>query len=127
VAAGWNISHVNINGATFISSGGPPTVSSGGLLALPTNIGLVRYSHPTLIPEFGLNIAYDFTNHLRLRGGYNFLYWDQVRRPGQQIDTSINPNLIPVALGGGPVRPLVSRDETDIFVHGMNFGIEVRY
>jgi Putative beta barrel porin-7 (BBP7) len=122
VAAGWNVSYVNINGATLAG-----TTSSGGLLALPSNIGVYRHTDTTLIPEAGVNLAYNFSDHLRLRGGYSFLSWDHVERPGQQIDTTINPNLVPPGSGGGPNRPVQVRDSTDLFVHGINLGFEVRY
>jgi len=128
MAVGWNASHVNINGATLETMPGkPPMPFAGGLLALPSNIGLYRNGEATLIPEFGVNVAYDLNDHWRVRGGYSFLYWDHVDRPGQQVDTSINPNLVPPANGGGPARPLPTHEETDLFVHGMNFGVEVRY
>jgi Putative beta barrel porin-7 (BBP7) len=125
---GWNAGHVNINGATVVSPPGQPTVPyTGGMLALPSNIGLYRTGDATLVPELGVNIAYDLNDHFRVRGGYSFLYWDHVDRPGQQIDTGINPNLVPPPVGGVPARPLPTHEETDLFVHGMNFGVEVRY
>jgi Putative beta barrel porin-7 (BBP7) len=128
MAVGWVANRVNINGATLITQPGLPTAPyTGGLLALPSNIGLQRHGEATLIPEVGLNVAYDFTDHLRVRGGYSFLYWDHVDRPGQQIDPRINPSQVPPPQGGGLARPLPTHDDTDIFVHGMNFGVEVRY
>jgi hypothetical protein len=125
---GWNASRININGATLVAPPGQPTtLLPGGFLALPSNIGLYHTGNATLIPELGLNIAYDLNEHWRLRGGYNFLFWDNVNRPGQHIDTTINPNQLPPQSGGVPARPAPTHDETDLFVHGMNFGVEVRY
>jgi hypothetical protein len=128
MTVGWNASQVNINGTTLVTPPGqPPVANSGGLLALPSNIGQYRSGDATLIPEFGVNVAYNFNDHLRLRCGYSLLYWDHVDRPGQQIDTGVNPNLVPPAPGGPPARPMPTQTETDLFVNGINVGVEVRY
>jgi hypothetical protein len=125
---GWNAGRVGINGATLVSvPGQPPAAYSGGLLALPSNIGLYHHGETTLIPEFGFNVAYDLNDHWRVRGGYSFLFWDHVDRPGEQIDAGINPSTVPPPVGGGPARPLPTQQQTELFVHGMNFGLEVRY
>ena len=103
LAAGWDVTHVNINGASFITlPNQPTTASTGGLLALPSNIGVYRRTDITLIPEVGVNLAYDLTSNIRIRAGYDFLYWEHVNRPGQQIDTNVNTNLIPPGPGGQP-------------------------
>jgi Putative beta barrel porin-7 (BBP7) len=125
---GWNASHVNINGNTLVTAPGQPGVPyAGGLLGLPSNIGLYHNGEATVVPELGINVAFDFNDHLRVRGGYSFLYWDHVDRPGQAIDTGVNPNQVAPPTGGGPPRPLPTHDETDLVVHGVNFGVEVRY
>lgn len=97
------------------------------MLALPSNIGYYHNSEATIVPELGVNLAYDVTDHLRVRGGYTFMYWDHLDRPGQQIDTTINPNQVPPPSGGGSTRPLPTHDESELFIQGVNLGVEVRY
>ena len=54
--------------------------------------------------------------------GYNFMYWSNVVRPGDQIDRNINPNLAPVfggtAGGVGAAAPARLNRETDFWAHG---------
>lgn len=89
LSAGWNVSHVATYGTT--------------------RPGSARLTDGTLIPEVNVGVAYDGTRWLRLRAGYSFLYWQDVYRPGDQIDA------------GTTVR------ERDIFIHGVNVGVELRY
>jgi hypothetical protein len=60
--------------------------------------------------------------------GYNFLYWSNVIRPGNQVDRVINPNLLPPANGlGGPNRPTFEFHGSDFWAQGVSFGLEFRY
>ncbi len=128
LAVGWDVSQANINGESYVTLPNQPTVASpGGLLALPSNIGSYHHTDVTLIPELGVNVAYDLTDHVRLRGGYSFLYWENVTRPSSQIDTSINPNLVPPGAGGGPAKPTEAVAGNNLYVHGIIFGVEVRF
>jgi hypothetical protein len=125
---GWNASHVNISGNSVVRVAGQPAVSyPGGLLALPSNLGVYQNGDATVVPELGFNVAYDFNEHLRMRAGYSFLFWDHVALPGPAIDTTLNPNQFAPSTTGGSPRPLPTHDETDLVVQGVNIGVEVRY
>jgi hypothetical protein len=54
-----------------------------------------------------------------------------VVRPGKQIDTVLNENLIPqfpaTTPVSGPNRPAVLLKETDFWVQGLTVGLELRY
>src|SRR5262249_43914626 len=92
VALGGTEQTVGINGTTVITpAGGARSAQPGGLLALPTNSGRFERSEFTVVPEVGLNVGLQVTNHLRAYVGYNFLYWSSVARPGDQIDLGGNP------------------------------------
>ena len=56
---------------------------------------------------FGLGfVAYMTVGFSFMFGGYSFMYWSNVVRPGDQIDRNLNPNLIPTsATFGGPATP----------------------
>jgi hypothetical protein len=121
----------DINGSTtFTVPGAPPSVTSaGGLLALPGNIGHSSDQHVSVIPEFGINLGYQVSNHLRTYVGYTFLYWPEVIRVGDLIDTTVNPNRLPgaAAPGIGPLNPAPTGTHSDFWVQGINLGLELRF
>jgi hypothetical protein len=123
VALGSTHQVAEINGSTVING----TPFTGGLLALPSNIGRFSRDFFTWAPEVGLNLGYQFTPHLRGYVGYNFLYWSDVLRPGNQIDRVVNVNQLPPAIPGGPARPAFTFNGSDFWAQGVNFGLEFRY
>jgi hypothetical protein len=128
IALGGTQQTANISGST--TSAGPGIASTtlpGGLLALPSNIGSHTRGVVSFVEEVGFNVGYQFTNHIRGFVGYNFLFWSSVLRPAGQIDTVVNPNLIPPAVGGGPNRPTFNFNGSDFWVQGIQFGLDVRW
>jgi hypothetical protein len=130
VALGSTRQSVAIEGATTATvAGAAPVTGVGGLLALPTNIGLYTRDRFGFVPEVGLNLGYQVTPWLRGFVGYNFLYWSSVVRPGTQIDLGINPNFLPSAAtpATGPARPTFVGSGSDLWVQGLTFGVELSY
>ena len=81
-----------------------------------------------LVPEIGLKLGMQVTDHLRVYGGYNFLYMSSVTRPGDVIDTRVNASQLPPSDGVvGPVFPQYSPARTGYFAHGIMAGLEFRY
>jgi hypothetical protein len=119
----------DINGFTVVQVPGQPTVShQGGLLALSSNIGNHSSDAFAFIPELTLNVGYQLTQKIRLTAGYNFLMLNDFWRAGNQIDTTINPNLIPPSTStAGPARPAFLANESDFWVQGVQFGLEFRF
>ncbi len=103
---------VVINGATSVTANGASTVSNGGLLALPSNIGMHDSNQFSVMPEIGLTLGCDVTEHLRARVGYTLLYWSNVARPGDQIDPNVDTNQFPppIATGEKPAFILHTSD-----------------
>ncbi|MFN4257733.1 MAG: BBP7 family outer membrane beta-barrel protein [Gemmataceae bacterium] len=102
---------------------------TGGLLALSSNVGRHRRNEFSVIPELGIHIGYQFTPNIRANMGYTFLYWSSVVRPGDQIDLTLDSNLIPVFNPPNvppvfPSRPIVPFKRTDFWAQGLNFGLE---
>jgi hypothetical protein len=119
---------VRINGSTAITPlGGAPQVFNGGLLALPTNSGHFTRDQFTWVPEIGLNLGYQCTDHIKFYVGYNFLYISSVVRPGEQIDRVVNTNQLPPAVAGGPARPAFTFNASEFWAQGVNFGVEFKY
>jgi hypothetical protein len=121
---------VAIHGSTTIDTQ-PVTAANAGLLALSSNSGQFSRTVFAVVPEVAVNLGFQLTDHIRMVGGYNFLYWSSVARPGDQIDTSISPNLVPTSNNygtpAGQARPTFAFHSTDFFAHGVNLGLEIRY
>ncbi len=130
IALGWNRASVRIDGDTTINSPGlPPQVTDGGFLALGSNSGRYVDTNFGAVLQIGTNLVYHVTDRLGLRMGYTFIYWPGLYRAGDQIDTTVNPNLLPP-----PILPLVGlrRPEArltdgDFWAQGLNLGLEIRF
>lgn len=117
---------VRINGQTTIDG---VRQTGGGLLAQTSNIGTYTQDEFTIVPEFGVNIGYQLSDHWRLFAGYTFIYWSNVVRPGDQIDLDLNPDLLPPASEPvtGLQRPGFRFNTTDYWVQGASVGLEYRW
>lgn len=128
---------IDINGSTtFTGFGVPGAINgtrNGGILALPTNIGHWNQNRFAVLPEVGVKVGMDLTQHLRVYFGYDFLYLSDVVRPGDQIDPVINRSQLPqVTIPGtpplvGPRRPTVLFRTTDYWAQGVNWGIQYHW
>jgi hypothetical protein len=131
LALGSNHESVNINGSSTLSSSATQLTVPGGLLAVSSNNGQFNHDSFAVIPEFGINVGYQFWHYCRVFVGYQFLYWSDVVRPGQQINRTVNPTLVPTSslfgIAEGPAQPLVPMVRTDYWAQGLNFGIAFRY
>ena len=132
VALGASVERANIRGwSSFANSNGQSGSIGVSDLALPSNIGRSGQNTFAVVPEFGLNLGYAVTRHVRLTVGYSFLYWSSVFRPGDQIDRAINttefPALVNNGTPSGPPRPNFTFKDSDFWAQGVNFGLEVRY
>jgi hypothetical protein len=123
---------VEINGRSQVTLPGlDPQTFVGGLLALPSNIGLFARSRFSVAPSLDVNVGYWICPWLRGWVGYSLLHITSVVRPGEQIDRVINSSQSPVLAGPvqfqGPVRPLFLFNETDFWAQGVNLGLEIRF
>jgi putative beta barrel porin BBP7 len=122
VAVGGNYSTAQINGSTTLAvGGGAPGTLPGGLLAMPSNMGNFSETRFAVVPEVALKLGYQVTSQFRLHAGYDFLFWSNVVRPGNVIDTAINPNQVPGPLVGAS-RPAPRLDGSDFWAHGIDLG-----
>jgi hypothetical protein len=116
---------VNIDGSTTTSAG----TFRGGLLTQDgSNIGRFTQDHFAILPEAGVKIGYNITEHWRAYVGYDVIYLSNVVRPGDQVDINVNPTLLP---GNGPRRgaflPAALIHTTDFWAQGVNFGMELHW
>jgi hypothetical protein len=132
VGLGATEQSVDISDATsVITPGVPNQTAPGGILALPSNIGHYHRTEFGVVPEVGLNVAVNFTPHIRMTAGYSFLYWNEVARPGSSIDRAVNPSQVPTDFSFGqastPTRPLFSFSNDPFWVHNFSVGLEFHY
>ena len=123
---------VSINGYTIRTEPGEdPETGSGGLLALDSNIGDYERNELSVLPQIGVTLGYKLTQRLKLTGGYTFVYWSNVVRPGEQIDLEVNPGNLPFAdppdPDGLPARPQFSFHQNDFWAHGLSAGLEYQW
>jgi hypothetical protein len=121
-------SHVSVNGATTITEPGAGTANyPGGFLAQQSNIGNYSRNDFAVVPELGATVGYDLTCRLRLTLGYTFLFWSSVARPGDQIDTTLNPSQFPPGALTGVPAPQFKMAMTDYWAQGVNLGLDFRF
>lgn len=131
IAMGVTHSTVTIDGSTQIIS--PPPGSTvqnfaGGLLAQPSNIGTYTSNSFSVIPEVNVRLGAQVTQHLRVFASYNYLYWSNVARAGDQIDLRVNTNQIaPPKPLNGPALPAFNLQRTGYWVQGVGVGAELRF
>lgn len=125
LALGDNHQVVNIDGSNVSTVPDQTFIFPGGLFTQPTNIGRQHHDEFTVIPEAQLKVAFDLCRLVRVYGGYDFLYWTQVVRPGDQVDRSINRTQFGGGVLDGPARPMPLFNATDFWTHGFNLGMEV--
>ncbi len=128
VAIGGTIRHSTITGQSIVTT--PPnnaTVTQGGLLALPTNIGSRKDRDFGVLPEFGINANVAVTTDVSLQFGYSIMILNDVLRAGPQMDRNVNPSQI----GGNPLAGAPSPEfawrPSDLLLQGLNIGVECRW
>lgn len=99
---------------------------SGGVYALASNIGDESATRFSFVPEVELGVGYQFSDHLRLTANYNILAITNVVRPGDQIDTRINPNILD-GNSGNPAVPVRFNNTSTFWMQTLSFGFEYRY
>ncbi len=135
VALGQNYEVLRTQGETHLITYGTnplPLVRSylGGVYVQPTNQGRLTHSAFAVLPEGTFKVGLKSQRH-RFFVGYNFLYLNDVIRPGDQVDRTLNPTQIPLMHGGhpatGPDRPQFAITRGDFWVQGLIVGWESRY
>jgi len=130
VAAGPREQAVDITGSTTVTvPGTPPVTSTGGLLALASNLGHHSRVDGAVIPELDTNLSYRFTPRIRATIGYSLLYWPAIARVGDEVDLTVNPGLLPKSTTAptGPQVPAFSFQQSHFLAQGISFGLEFNY
>ncbi|MFO0810500.1 MAG: BBP7 family outer membrane beta-barrel protein [Gemmataceae bacterium] len=129
VAIGNTNKEINVTGFTRVTQpGAAPQTFVGGLLAQRTNIGSRTYNDFAVVPEATLTVGYAITDGLRAFVSYNFLYWSNVSRAGDQVDLTVDGRQINQAPDAFlATRPAPLKNNSDFWAQGISFGLELRY
>lgn len=129
IALGSTNTDVNVNGFTRVQvPGGVPQTFVGGLLAQRTNIGSRSFDEFSVVPEATVTLGYQLTDGIRAFVSYNYLYWSNVSRAGDQIDLVVDGRQInQTADAFLATRPAPQNTNSDFWAHGVGFGVELRY
>jgi len=121
---------VTIDGGTTVSFPGQTTaVNQGGLLALSSNIGKYNHNSFTAIPQLSARLGFRITERITILGGYTAIYWNNVAAAGNQVNTNVNPNLVPPVTTPvvGPNQPSYSLHTSHLWLQGFTVGAEIYF
>lgn len=128
LALGGTTSRLLVDGRTLITlPGADPATYAGGMLALPSNMGVYEQTRFSTIPELGVTVGYNLTCRLKATAGYTFLYWSQVARPADQLPTVLNQTQFPPNTLVGYPAPEPRFVLSDSWAQGLSFGLDYRF
>lgn len=129
VALGNNRQTQQIGGSTTYNESGVIDSFSGGLLAQRTNSGERKKDEFVMVPELGLRWGFRWSDRFHTSIGYTVLYFPNVIRAAEQIDTDLNPGLIPEETDPltGALRPRAIWVQSDYLAHGLHLGAELHF
>jgi hypothetical protein len=135
VAAAWRWRQLTVQGELTTALGvtegsalveGATTTTGtvpGALLGQPANSGVHHQSRFSVVERLGLKASWQLNPWLRTTLGFDGLWWTGVVRPGDQVNLAVNP------AAANPARtalPFAFRN-SDLWVQGLNLGLEVNY
>lgn len=124
---------VDIQGYT--TQFGPGTINGSipaGVFVQPSNSGRFTANQFGLLPSLELKLYSHWSPNFRIFVGYDVTYWNQVVRPGNQIDRNVNLSQSAV-LGNtngvltGPAAPTPLFNRSDFWMQGITTGLEWRF
>jgi hypothetical protein len=124
---------LEFQGATnfFNPATGRTGATFGGLFVNSTNIGKWNHDEFAIIPELTVNLGVNLTRSITMFVGYNFMYIDNVARPGAQVNPVVDSTTVPFSptfgASGSPPGTRVLFVQEDFWLQGVNFGMSIRY
>jgi hypothetical protein len=102
------------------SSDTEPEIASGGVLALPSNIGSYGRSHLAVMAELGVSLEYALTRQLRAALGYSLIYWSRVARVPGSVDLVVDTSQIYPDSNAMATQPGFDFDSDCFWVQGLS-------
>ncbi len=124
---------IDISGLTAQNQPGVGfTTAPAGALATASNSGHFTHDSFSVVPEAQLKIGYQFSPRLNGFLGYNFLYWSNVVRPGNQVNRTVDGQGIPTS---GFYNPTVTTSapappnfaQSGFWAQGLTFGLQFSF
>jgi hypothetical protein len=116
---------------TLILAGQPNITVDGGRLVGLSNAGRFSQDEFSVVPEVEVKVGYRVTHNIKALVGYNFLYWTEVVRPGDQIDQTVDARQVPTSIVFTPglvgTAPTVPFRKSDYWAQGITFGLEFAF
>lgn len=128
VGVGATCQKLHQEGWTMLTdSSGKSLLAPGGLFVVGQSLGDFERNEFSVMTELAIRLGFQVTERLRTQLGYRFLYWDNVVRPGEQIDRRIDPRQVPSNLafiqGFRGADPRLLFESTDFWLQGMTAGL----
>ncbi|MSR32479.1 MAG: hypothetical protein EXR99_13350 [Gemmataceae bacterium] len=128
IAIGQTQQNLAVAGSRLVSqNGGAFLDSNGAIYSQPSNSGMYNQSAFAIIPEVQARLGYDITRRIQVFAGYDFFYWSSVLRPGNQVDSVLNPSQFNGGALAGAARPEPQLTQSSIWAQGLSFGLEIKY
>ena len=129
LAVGGTHQELEIQGNNVVTTATSTTTDVGGFYAQPSNIGKYDESAFSLIPALDVSLGWELSDEWRFSVGYSLVYWTNVLRASEHVDTTIHESFLasPTPLATVPNRPQVLFNESDYLAHGISIGFERRW
>ena len=121
VALGQTYQTLNVAGGseTFMASTGVPTgTTPGGIFTNTTNIRTEHRNQISVVPELQLKFGVNLGSNVSVFAAYDYLYWTEVIRPGDQLTHTLAPT---------PPAPAALFTRTNFWAQGVTFGMEIKF
>jgi hypothetical protein len=116
IAVGPTYQTVNVAGNTDFattSTGAQFGSAAGGIFTSPSNIREQMRNEISVVPEVQLKLGVNLSSNLTVFAAYDFLYWNEVVRPGDQMSHTL------------PSTPAFAH--SDFWAQGVTFGMEIKF
>ena len=130
VAVGRNHEKLLVLGGTSATSQADGTVFLGpnrALLVAPSNVGTTTDNVTSVVQELTFHLGYNFNQYVNISVGYNFLYWNKLIQPNDQLDTAINIQKLDVFDQVGQARPAPRFQQSSTWVHGLTLSLGISF
>ena len=125
---GIGVSHevLSVQGSYFdVNSGFASSSGPYGTFAMPANEGRFSRNNFAAVPAVQVKLGYNVTPAIRLTVGYDFLYDNNVIRPGDQINRNVpkGQTFQQDGTAASTTSPTRLFRTTDFFAHGLSAGV----
>ncbi|MBX9680930.1 MAG: BBP7 family outer membrane beta-barrel protein [Gemmataceae bacterium] len=132
ISIGNNFQNLLIDGQSTRAGGAAAVTGTtpGFVYVQPSNMGRFASNDFSFVSVLQAKAGYQISERLRGLFGYEFTYWTDVLRPGNQIDSTVNLSqngAFGTGTLSGAARPTVPRIASDFWAHGLTLGLEYRY